>query len=478
MKRCTVFLVVLLAIFSLEVQAQSFELASAVSDRLAINHSIAPDVQEQELIYSALRVGNLIVGKLWMNEQTVERFAIRQDGYITHEGMLTNEQLENFLKRASGELPNGLASINITSINSIDGGVGQPQNSGKPWLESNGFFANDSWFTSDKLAHMLGTYVLSVKLMGVYILSGGNKYIAALEAAILGAVWEYKDYRWSWETYGYIGGDGFSYRDLVADIIGCVFSLHLFDPAVDRVKSVVNVYQEAVVNRVVRFILPIDSTKVDLSLPSTDSVVPRKKGIFWVEKDVFWGRVIQTVMWDGTIVVVSATVNLITRGKAFPEGTKWITDDSPENYGVSYNQEISWILGPFGQSQMEDCASDEIALIWGEALIVGNEAQNAVFASTDVPFLGGKEKGGGWNNIHVSEASSVNVAWYVLKKINRSVLHQDLFQYGSSRIGVTPAGLGIASTNQHGQFYLAPYQGGATVGFTGDFTGMIQTLFR
>jgi len=451
-----------------------FILAMAVA--VATAGTVSAQAVEQEIIASIFQIDGGYASGYWIDGQMVVSFTYYQDSnYVRYDGILDESQFKNLLHRSMEELPNGLRSADIPSIEGISliaGNIGEPSNADKPWLESNGFYANDSWFTSDKLSHMLGCYVLSVKLRGVHLLTGGNKYLAALETLFLGAVWEYKDYLWSWETYGYIGGDGFSYRDLVADLIGAIYSLQLLDPIAKPAKNLVKKFDEVVIARVVKFIVPQDT------LPKIESV-RKPKGIFYADKQIFWGRLIRVVLYDGTIVGVAATYHKIVDDEWFPHGTDWVTDESPENFGVSYNQEISWILGPYGQSLVEDCASDEIGLVVGECFILANEAQNAIFTSTDVPYLGGKENGGGWNNIHVFEASSVNIVWYALKKVNRAMLGQKMFQYGHTSIGITPGGFGASASSEHGQFYLAPYRGcGGTIGFTGDFTGMIQSLLH
>ena len=451
-----------------------FLVAIAVIVMVQPGQSQPSDLLEQEIIISIFEVAGGYAGGYFIDGQMVASFTYQKDiNYVSYHGVLEPEEFRLLLQRSMEELPAGLRLADITSIEgvSLSNTIGQPANAGKPWLESNGFYAADSWLTSDKFAHMLGTFVLSVKLRGVDILSGGNKYIAALEAVILGAVWEYKDYRYSWEVHGILGGDGFSYRDLVADIIGAAYSLHLLDPLFDPATTIVKKYDEAVVARLLSLVIK-DAVPQELEEP---------RGILWVEPSRFWGRLIRVVIYDGTVIVVSATYNMIVSRQWFPDGTNWVNDDD-QQFGVSYNAEISWILGPFGQSLVEDCASDEVGFVVGEVFIAGNEAQNAVFSSTNVPFLGGKEKGGGWNRVHLLQGSTVNVAWYGLRKVNRLIFGRDAFQYGSTGIGVTPGGLGVSVTNHYGQVWLVPYQtgavGGVAFGFSGDFTGVVRRLFR
>ncbi|PIT90414.1 MAG: hypothetical protein COU22_02325, partial [Candidatus Komeilibacteria bacterium CG10_big_fil_rev_8_21_14_0_10_41_13] len=342
---------------------------------------------EKHLAMQISRVQDGFAGAIYLEDQRVSFFSYRDDGYITVHGRLNKDQLFDFIERMASDRPNDFEPVGLLAVHeaNLTDGIGQPADPDKPWLEPNGFYANDSWVTSDKLAHLLGCYVLSVRLREsewVNFLSGGNKWVAALEAFTCGALWEYKDYRYSWESYGYWGGDGFSYRDLVADFLGCFYSLNLLDPATKKTVSVVKKFDEMVVARVVRFVITPDSLKDQAELKKAK---PENYGVFWVDKDVFWSRISRFVIYDGLIVATAATVNLIKDGEPFPNGTKWTYDSNPRDGGVPYNQEISWIFGIFGQSMMQDCASDEIGLVVGECFIVINEGQNATFSAHDVP---------------------------------------------------------------------------------------------
>jgi hypothetical protein len=68
----------------------------------------------------------------------------------------------------------------------------------------------------DKLQHFAASAVL---YMGLRLLGGGEgqSVIAIGSACVL---WEVKDGIVPWETYGFWGGDGFSWRDVVADAVG------------------------------------------------------------------------------------------------------------------------------------------------------------------------------------------------------------------------------------------------------------------
>ena len=90
-------------------------------------------------------------------------------------------------------------------------------------------WAKDSWRTKqgliikfDKIEHFLSWFV---------IYAVANAFLSGLYAAIIamltGFLWEVKDAFVPWETYGFWGGDGFSWRDFAADILGIIFAIFL-----------------------------------------------------------------------------------------------------------------------------------------------------------------------------------------------------------------------------------------------------------
>ena len=85
------------------------------------------------------------------------------------------------------------------------------------WIMSVAFggfrYAKDNFRGEDKLAHLFGTYFL-VDVLHFF------SPLAWLLAFVLGFAWEVKDGILDWEKIGYFGGDGFSWRDLVADCVG------------------------------------------------------------------------------------------------------------------------------------------------------------------------------------------------------------------------------------------------------------------
>ena len=91
-------------------------------------------------------------------------------------------------------------------------------------------WAKDSWFSKggliirfDKIEHavlfFIGFWVLLI--IGIPI----NWSLVFLLA--LGILWEIKDALVPFEKYGKLGGDGFSWRDIMADIVGLAIALIL-----------------------------------------------------------------------------------------------------------------------------------------------------------------------------------------------------------------------------------------------------------
>jgi len=77
-------------------------------------------------------------------------------------------------------------------------------------------------FTGDKIQHCAGSYMLTLAYWKVFSLSAAD---AAYLALISGTVWEIKDAYVPYEKHGWIGGDGFSTNDLIADTIGIFMAL-------------------------------------------------------------------------------------------------------------------------------------------------------------------------------------------------------------------------------------------------------------
>ncbi len=94
-----------------------------------------------------------------------------------------------------------------------------------PWR-----WANDEWWTGDKLGHFLGGLASPLLLWVVFHLH--RSWCVVLSLAFWW-LWEVKDVFVRWEDWGWIGGDGFSWRDGAASSLG-VFSagmiLALFAP--------------------------------------------------------------------------------------------------------------------------------------------------------------------------------------------------------------------------------------------------------
>lgn len=76
-------------------------------------------------------------------------------------------------------------------------------------------WSQDSWLTNDKGFHCFGTSYLLFAFFRFFPLTP-----SLLIVLFLGLLWEIKDAIFPYESFGFLGGDGFSYKDLTADIIG------------------------------------------------------------------------------------------------------------------------------------------------------------------------------------------------------------------------------------------------------------------
>jgi hypothetical protein len=90
-------------------------------------------------------------------------------------------------------------------------------------------FNKDKWTSQngaviqyDKLEHFVGSFVLNASIEHYVSQKHGWKYSIAL-----GFVWEIKDALVPYEKYGKLGGEGFSSKDMLADIGGVVLNHYL-----------------------------------------------------------------------------------------------------------------------------------------------------------------------------------------------------------------------------------------------------------
>ena len=68
-------------------------------------------------------------------------------------------------------------------------------------------WSKDKWIGKDKWEHLIGFGILSL-ITGLWT------------TIILAVAWEVKDGLMKWEDFGWIGGDGFSYKDIIWSVVG------------------------------------------------------------------------------------------------------------------------------------------------------------------------------------------------------------------------------------------------------------------
>jgi uncharacterized protein YfiM (DUF2279 family) len=78
------------------------------------------------------------------------------------------------------------------------------------WNSTNGHFSK-----YDKVEHCIGSAGLTFSLIHLIGEKKGVNY-----SLLAGFLWEVKDGFVSWEKYGELGGEGFSSKDFLADILG------------------------------------------------------------------------------------------------------------------------------------------------------------------------------------------------------------------------------------------------------------------
>jgi len=88
------------------------------------------------------------------------------------------------------------------------------------WLK----WSDDKWLSIqgsilyyDKIEHALTSAILAY-FTTLYM----PLLLACLVVLFVGILWEIKDGYMYWEEYGWFGGEGFSWKDLIADFVGIV----------------------------------------------------------------------------------------------------------------------------------------------------------------------------------------------------------------------------------------------------------------
>ena len=76
-------------------------------------------------------------------------------------------------------------------------------------------------FTIDKQAHFVACWGLYYFFVHFYV----TEWLASILVLLIGLLKEIKDAIIPWEEYGFIGGDGFSYWDMMYDVVGLALAL-------------------------------------------------------------------------------------------------------------------------------------------------------------------------------------------------------------------------------------------------------------
>lgn len=211
--------------------------------------------------------------------------------------------------------------------------------------------AHDDWRTSDKLGHALFYGWVSRELTDAF----HNKWLGAGASFFIATIGnEGKDALVPWETYGPIGGDGWSWRDISADVAGIGWSLW-FPPE-----------------------------------------QPNRKGLYCGRPLAeLWPKVGTAFAIGGGWVGVCAVYNSAVSGKPFPNGSgKWAKLSSNQvsftHVLSDFNGEISFI-GPWW---LNAHLRPYLPLGWRVSAIgvslIGFEVLNGYLREKDVPFWGAK----------------------------------------------------------------------------------------
>lgn len=302
-------------------------------------------------------------------------------------------------------------------------------------------WSQDGWWGTDKMAHGVGSYWLGMECQSWF----NNKWTGDGLALGSGILWEVKDSYVNWQDFGFIGGDGFSYKDVVADGVGIGFSLHLFDPVIKRkivqkIKtSAVKIDSVLVINPVNRVLIRKQAkTKKSLSEPDQKKIA---LGI----------RLTRLGLYTGGWIIACGIYNKLAHGDFYPQGTEWsrYTATGSKKFLITHDAEVSLMI-PLATSAM---SRDYLNLGWRIVLssitLIGYEALNATFYAADVPFFGDKEHGG-WVQ------GSINSGFLFIGVISVWELLFHPKQTDIVKLKLTPEGLGLGARTTKFGWSIAP----------------------
>lgn len=390
---------------------------------------------------------------LYLNNEA-EPFAefVSHDGVIEYQGKVPVEDFQVVLKQLSVILRPQLSLIEPHTlvqkpvICNVTGELDEADGSWGPDYPHSGTFtvADDDWWTGDKLAHAVGFYWLSVECQGLF----NNRYIGALAGLAGGVLWEIKDAYISWADFGPVGGDGLSYKDTVADLFGCLYSLHLFDFVADRIKKVDRKIIEAIFRQ---------------ELGDIEELTGKERP----PMHLFWARLTRVGIYTAGWIGVCGAYHSIVDGEAYPNSASWARDEGLNSgkFLATHNSETSFVL-PFAVNAFSRPWLDlwQRVFLSGVALY-GYEALNARFSGRDVPLLGDQEYGG-WRqsdvNLGLLVGTMVVPIWEVFFHPDEALAEAEV------GMRLTPEGLGIGQTakNRSWAWSLTPKLTGETSGFS------------
>lgn len=302
-------------------------------------------------------------------------------------------------------------------------------------------WSQDGWWGSDKMAHGVGSHWLRMEYQSWI----NNKWLGAGLALAGGIVWEIKDGYVNWQDFGAIGGDGFSYKDVVADAVGVGYSLHLFDPVIERpmiqkIKTTAVKIDSVLVVKTVSRILARKLSKIDEALPRIEKRISEPEP----SKIILGVKLTRLVVYTGSWILASGVYNKVTQGEFYPHGTDWsrYAGIGSKKFLITHDAEVSLMIPLATSAMYRDYLNLGWRIVLSGLVLVGYEALNATFYAADVPFLGDKERGG-WVQ------GSINTGFLAIGIMTGWELLFHPKETDIVKLKLTPEGLGLgASTNQ------------------------------
>jgi len=279
---------------------------------------------------------------------------------------------------------------------------------------------NTDFRSPDKFAHFLaGNYLTSE--FAQWGFAKGNRWVGfTVMSFAMDGVWEVKDGFVPYEKYGRIGAEGYDYKDVIANTLGGLYGVRLYD----RLLMWSGFKEEA----------PIVFVDGDCKKPSGE-IVPVIK---------------RRLLYTGVYLLGCATYNQLYSGKPFPHRGEFKIDSRKAEFLETLNSESSFTLPWVMNSELREYFPLYIRYPAMLAAVELFEISNGTWDDRDVPWLGDKAgyKGGDvWTGV---------VSAHLVVVYDLLFYREDLACKIHYAVGPTSEGLGLVYADNSKVWTLSP----------------------